>query len=1072
MLNFVPLSYHIIYVLMPIIYSALFFVCRKGKPHLFMTTTCNPNWTEIKDELQPGQEAWMRPDITARVFKMKLDAMMKDLMKNGIMGRSIAHIQVIEFQKRGLPHAHLLIRLHNDDAPTVDMFDQFVCAEIPNKDTHPRLYAIVTSNMLHGPCDARCKAATGECDKKFPKTASDTTIAREGEYPIYRRRCQHSHVRYNRQGETISEQTDCHVVPYNIYLTLRYNAHTNMELATNISVVKYLYKYVYKGGDRAAVCVEEVAPDPAAPIVIDEIKKYVDARYLSASEAFWHLYGFPMQSCYPPVQKLQLHLEDHHRIQYQEGEEVAALNIPAHTTLTNYFAIVQAELETPLSAEVLDGNPPATALLYTEFPPYYTWNGGQGWQRRKRPKKTDTIGRMFTAHPTAGERFYLRKLLLHTPGATSYEALRIYEGVTYPTYKATCLARGLLLNDQEWKECLHEAARTLMPKPLRALFVAILVHNVPARAADLWELEVNGSPLKKCMAEDFYRTRTNRTNYSDVNDTDIAVVFHTIDDLIRDVSKNDMSIADFNLCDPAPPRPDHMGVEVDLNRLLRGELNYDADTEETTCTTNYESFNADQHAVFDTITTDCNHYDMDNSAPNTYHIFFIDAPGGTGKTYVLNTLAAHTRSVGKISLCTASSGIAAVLLKGGRTAHSQFKIPLKMLPDTECSISKRSDAGKVLIAADIIMWDEGPMMSKTIMASVNRLLQHLMNSTAYFGGKKIIFSGDFRQCLPIIPKQGRAVITSEILKECPWWPHCRQLRLSENERLKRFGVNAANTRLAEFLVKVGNGTVPHDPNVVNDCIRIPDKYVFPSDDINSFIDWVYPNLHEGHVDSSSSIIAPLNKDVDYLNSKCLERMTPGVQALLLASCDEVVVQDDPVEIQNYQEEYFNQISLAGLPPHLLELKIDTPVVLLRNLDPANGLCNGTRLQVKGITHRLLTCRVLNGPNAEAIVHIPRVDLITAEGVLPFTMRRRQFPVKVAFAMTINKAQGQSFSTVGTYLSRPVFGHGQLYVALSRAGVAERTTLFIVNVPNIQGKFHGHEGTYTKNIVYGEVLTAR
>ena len=132
--------------------------------------------------------------------------------------------------------------------------------------------------------------------------------------------------------------------------------------------------------------------------------------------------------------------------------------------------------------------------------------------------------------------------------------------------------------------------------------------------------------------------------------------------------------------------------------------------------------------------------------------------------------------------------------------------------------------------------------------------------------------------------------------------------------------------------------------------------------------------------------------------------------------------------------------------------------------------NGTRLQVKDITQRRLTCRVLNGPNAGAIVHIPRVDLLTADGMLPFTMRRRQFPVKVAFAMTINKAQGQSFSTVGTYLSRPVFGHGQLYVALSRAGVATRTKLFIVNVPNTQGKFPGHNGTYTKNIVYKEVLT--
>lgn len=146
-------------------------------------------------------------------------------------------------------------------------------------------------------------------------------------------------------------------------------------------------------------------------------------------------------------------------------------------------------------------------------------------------------------------------------------------------------------------------------------------------------------------------------------------------------------------------------------------------------------------------------------------------------------------------------------------------------------------------------------------------------------------------------------------------------------------------------------------------------------------------------------------------------------------------------------------------------------MLLRNLDPAHGLCNGTRLQVTAISSRILSCRVLNGPNKGDVVSIPRIDLHTPDGVLPFTMCRRQFPVKVAFAMTINKAQGQSFESVGIYLSHPVFGHGQLYVALSRAGIAEKTKIFVENVPNLQGKFLGYDGTYTKNVVYHEVLTA-
>ena len=329
-----------------------------GKPTMFITITCNPSWEEIKAELKPGEEAWMRPDITARVFKMKLDSIMKDLTQNGYMGRSVSHISVIEFQKRGLPHAHLLIRLAKDDIPTVDKFDNFVCAEIPNKNTHPRLYANVTRNMLHGPCDLRCKSETGECSKHFPKAKSDTTISIEGDYPVYRRRLLNKHQKFNSRNEIISEQTDEYVVPYNIYFNLRYNCHINFEIVTTVSVVKYLYKYVYKGPDRASVRTTEVEVDPTAPVVIDEIQSYVDSRYLSCSEAFWHVYGFPMSDCCPPVQRLQLHLKSHHQVMYEEGKEAEALNAPANTTLTQYFETVLKEIDSPLSDAVLEGNPP------------------------------------------------------------------------------------------------------------------------------------------------------------------------------------------------------------------------------------------------------------------------------------------------------------------------------------------------------------------------------------------------------------------------------------------------------------------------------------------------------------------------------------------------------------------------------------------------------------------------------------------------------------------------------------------------------------------------------------------
>ena len=112
--------------------------------------------------------------------------------------------------------------------------------------------------------------------------------------------------------------------------------------------------------------------------------------------------------------------------------------------------------------------------------------------------------------------------------------------------------------------------------------------------------------------------------------------------------------------------------------------------------------------------------------------------------------------------------------------------------------------------------------------------------------------------------------------------------------------------------------------------------------MDDFIDWAYPDLSNRNVNSASSIITPLNKYVSILNKKCIQKMSPATNTIVLASSDEVVIEDDPIEAQHFQEEYLNTITLSGLPPHLLELKVNTPVVLLRNLDPSNDLCNDTR----------------------------------------------------------------------------------------------------------------------------------
>jgi Helitron helicase-like domain at N-terminus len=155
-------------------HDAMAIVRNCGKPDLFITMTCNPRWPEIRDALLPNQTAKDRADIVARVFKLKLDAMCHDLFKCHVFGRVVGRVHVIEFQKRGLPHAHILVILHPDDKPrTNSQIDQIVCAEIPDKDQYPELFATVTSNMFHGPCGKFKPDApsmeNGKCTKRYPR---------------------------------------------------------------------------------------------------------------------------------------------------------------------------------------------------------------------------------------------------------------------------------------------------------------------------------------------------------------------------------------------------------------------------------------------------------------------------------------------------------------------------------------------------------------------------------------------------------------------------------------------------------------------------------------------------------------------------------------------------------------------------------------------------------------------------------------------------------------------------------------------------------------------------------------
>lgn len=407
--------------------DAMTLVQKYGKPDLFITMTCNPSWEEIKSELHPGQTPQDRPDLLTRIFRAKFTDLKQDIVDKGVLGKVVAHAYVIEFQKRGLPHVHMLIVLdENDKVHNPDDYDRIVRAEIPDEDGEPQLYNAVLKHMIHGPCGVQNQHSpcmkNGRCKRSYPKSFAPVTILGSDSYPIYRRRGDRMSVPLDRRGTVMVDNS--WVIPYNPWLLLKYDCHINVEICCSIKSVKYLYKYVYKGPDRVAL---EVQPDP----IRDEIRQFVDARWVCAPEALWHIFKFTMNKICPSVWRLQIHLPNMQQVQYQANDTIT--NILSNdglsmTMLTEYFTLNRTDVE-------------ARRYLYREMPEHYRWISKEKiWTKRVGLQRV--IGRIYTVSPSEGEKFYLRILLNHVKGPRSFEDLRTVDDVMCPTFKQAAERRG------------------------------------------------------------------------------------------------------------------------------------------------------------------------------------------------------------------------------------------------------------------------------------------------------------------------------------------------------------------------------------------------------------------------------------------------------------------------------------------------------------------------------------------------------------------------------------------------------------------------------------------------------
>lgn len=238
--------------------DAITIVRTKGKPDLFITFTCNHRWPEITENLEAHSTASDKPDLVARVFNRKLQELLCDIIVNGVFGNVGAYVYTIEFQKRGLPHAHILVILAEDcKFRSAADVDDVVCAFLLDPATDRRLHDCVTSHMIHGPygtVNPQCPCMVdNSCSKDFPKPyAEETVYVADGGYPKYRRPDDGRVVLV--RGHEVGNEC---VVPYSPYLLTKYDAHINVEICTSIKSVMYIYKYIFKGHDRVTLEVQD-----------------------------------------------------------------------------------------------------------------------------------------------------------------------------------------------------------------------------------------------------------------------------------------------------------------------------------------------------------------------------------------------------------------------------------------------------------------------------------------------------------------------------------------------------------------------------------------------------------------------------------------------------------------------------------------------------------------------------------------------------------------------------------------------------------------------------------------------
>lgn len=800
-----------------------------GKSSFFLTMTTNPQWPEIQSQLLQGQDVTDIPAVVCRVFSRRLLALKAFLRSN--FSRILYEISVTEFQKRGLPHAHVIIKVSHE--PPLSILHTIISAELPDPVEKPGLYAAIKRFHMHSRdhltrSTSRCNR-NGRCVYGYPQPITPHTYIDDIGRVHYRRR----------------KEEDRWVTPHIPALVELMDCHIFVDVCSTAVIFLYLFKYLFKGPDRTRFSLHALSSPQDENELVDEYEDYVSGRYLSSSEAVYRIFGYDTVRKRPAVRCLSVHLE---------GKNLPRMHHPvapgstAMSDLLWYFQrprtadFQELKYTEFFSVYYLQTRPFDTPLETTQHP-IITVSTDHGMQQRVLRRRTHEtiVTRLQTVPVRSKELFYLRALL-HARSTFSFQDLRTVRGHCYSTYQEAATALGLFQDVHEAVYAINEAIRAYSrPSQLRFLFAYLLL-DLPFPAVELW------TQFQQELCADY------RLHHHPAEASDLALA-----DIARYLSAQGSSLSQCGL-----PEPHRHTSEVDL------ELNFFYNQRSALLTRSEDAYvrmNTDQQGIFDSILSHC----------DTGGCFFIDGRAGRGKTFLVSTICDRVRGEGEIVCVTGTTALSVIHYERGRTAHSAFGIPVRETDvGLESKISVHSARAELLQQAAMVIWEELPMAKKAVIECANQLLQDIMGNDLPFGGKLFIGLGDFRQVAPVIRgSSGPTATLNSSIRTSDLWANFKILRLTIPIR------NAGDPVYSRWVDQVGDGITPYETSVSLQHLRQLETL----DAAASFL-FLNDVLQTSPAAVHRAFLSPFNARVDIFNTLMLDHLagptsiSPSLLALL------------------------------------------------------------------------------------------------------------------------------------------------------------------------------------------------